>query len=338
MIWAVTAHRFMALACLTAAALVGCGEDEQIRRYTVPREQPPPARMAPAGPTGLRMLAAIVPVEGKTWFFKVVGPAEQVASHADAFLELIRSIDLEPDDGAPIAWTAPAEWEARPGSDVRFATLMLPASPAPLELTVIPLVGDGGGSLANVIRWRGEVGLGPVTEAGLADDATEVDLGSTKALVFDLIGPTGEPADSFEELRKLITYETPSGWEEIASPEQDRIFEFHVHDGDQEALVTVTAFPGTVGGLAANVNRWRQQVGLGRLSDAAAARESREIELMGKRGHTVAAVGDRESILAAFILSEQGSLFFKIKGPTSLVNKERPTFDAFVESIRLANE
>lgn len=330
MIWAVTAHRFMALACLTAAALAGCGEDEQIRRYTVPREQ--------TGSAGLRMLAAIVPVQGKTWFFTVFGPAGQVGPHADAFLQLIRSIDLEPEDGAPIAWTAPAEWEARPRSGMRFATLMLPGTPAPLELTVVPLEGDGGGTLKNINRWREKVGLGPVTQAELADHATEVDLGSTKALVFDLIGPTGEPADPLDALRNRIAYETPPGWEEIATPEQGRIFEFHVHDGDQEALVTVTAFRGTMGGLAANVNRWRQKVGLAPLSDADAAKEARDIELLRKPAHQVAAIGDRESILAAFILDEEFSLFFKIKGPTSLVGKERPKFDAFVASLRVVDE
>ncbi len=48
--------------------------------------------------------------------------------------------------------------------------------------------GDGGGLLANFNRWRGQLGLGPVTEADLAKEVQPLDLPGGKASVADITG------------------------------------------------------------------------------------------------------------------------------------------------------
>lgn len=49
-------------------------------------------------PAALRMLSAIVPFEGATWFFKLTGPSEIVAREKPAFLALLATV--RPESGA----------------------------------------------------------------------------------------------------------------------------------------------------------------------------------------------------------------------------------------------
>jgi hypothetical protein len=50
---------------------------------------------------------------------------------------------------------------------MRFATLKPPVS-GKVDASVVVLPGPAGGELANVNRWRGQIGLAPLDEAGLA--------------------------------------------------------------------------------------------------------------------------------------------------------------------------
>jgi hypothetical protein len=69
--------------------------------------------------------------------------------------------------GAGLRWTLPDGWtESRTGG-MRYATLK-PAGDAKVDVSVVVLGGAAGGELSNVNRWRGQLGLAPVDEAGLA--------------------------------------------------------------------------------------------------------------------------------------------------------------------------
>ena len=69
-------------------------------------------------------------------------------------------------DGSGLKWTLPAGWtETRPGG-MRYATLK-PAGDAKVDVSVVMLGGMAGGELANVNRWRGQLGLAPTDEAGM---------------------------------------------------------------------------------------------------------------------------------------------------------------------------
>ncbi|MDX6770782.1 MAG: hypothetical protein SF051_14700 [Elusimicrobiota bacterium] len=64
-------------------------------------------------------------------------------------------------------WKTPKGWKERGADGMRAATLLPPGGG--VEVTVIALPGDVGGELANVNRWRGQIGLPPLEEAGLAE-------------------------------------------------------------------------------------------------------------------------------------------------------------------------
>src|SRR5262249_46849834 len=57
-------------------------------------------------------------------------------------------------------------WTESAGSGMRYATIK-PPFPGRIDVSVIVLPGPAGGELANVNRWRGQIGLGPIDEQGL---------------------------------------------------------------------------------------------------------------------------------------------------------------------------
>ena len=67
-----------------------------------------------------------------------------------------------------LSWTTPRGWVELPGDGMRAATLRPPAALGRAEATIVALPGDVGGELANVNRWRGQIGLPPIDEAALA--------------------------------------------------------------------------------------------------------------------------------------------------------------------------
>ncbi len=73
-----------------------------------------------------------------------------------------------PTPKASLKWSLPKGWtEAPGGGTMRFATFTAPYA-GKLEATVVVLPGPAGGELANVNRWRGQIGLPPMDETGLA--------------------------------------------------------------------------------------------------------------------------------------------------------------------------
>lgn len=71
-----------------------------------------------------------------------------------------------PEGKQSLMWTLPKGWTQQPGEGMRFATLKAPIA-GRLEATVVVLPGPAGGELANVNRWRGQIGLPPLDEASL---------------------------------------------------------------------------------------------------------------------------------------------------------------------------
>ncbi|HLO67438.1 MAG TPA: hypothetical protein VK188_10500 [Holophaga sp.] len=67
----------------------------------------------------------------------------------------------------PLKWTLPKGWTETAGGGMRFATLN-PPGPGKIEVSVVTLPGSAGGELANVNRWRGQIGLEPLDDKALA--------------------------------------------------------------------------------------------------------------------------------------------------------------------------
>lgn len=88
-----------------------------------------------------------------------------------------------------LAWSTPPGWRQQAGSGMRLATLLPPADQGQAELSVVQLAGDAGGDLANVNRWRGQLGLAPVASV---EDAQRLATPAGQALVVELEGKAGQ--------------------------------------------------------------------------------------------------------------------------------------------------
>ncbi len=173
----------------------------------------------------LRMLGAIVPHQGATWFFKLTGPDTVVALEKAAFLEFLKTVKVSaqplaapaaapvavtaapsapPADmaGSPVVsasgpglkWTAPAGWQEKPSTGMRKATFTIPGTNgATAELAVTAFPGDVGGDLANLNRWRGQLSLPPVSEAEFAGAVTRLKVNGLAVTLADLTGSGDNP-------------------------------------------------------------------------------------------------------------------------------------------------
>jgi hypothetical protein len=72
-----------------------------------------------------------------------------------------------PSGAAALRWKLPKGWKsAQGGGQMRYATLT-PAVKGKVDVSVVVLPGPAGGELANVNRWRNQIGLAPLTEGAL---------------------------------------------------------------------------------------------------------------------------------------------------------------------------
>jgi hypothetical protein len=149
------------------------------------------------GPDGQRMLGAIIdPGDGKTWFVKAIGetaPLETITSSFDAFSKSIHMSESPADphaghnhasdapslsesiDQRLAGWSPPSHWAPEENaSPILSAAYLATNDESGARITVTRLGGDGGGSLANINRWRGQLGLPPVerldSDAGIVRD------------------------------------------------------------------------------------------------------------------------------------------------------------------------
>lgn len=84
-----------------------------------------------------------------------------------------------------LQWALPKGWtESRSGGGMRYATLK-PSAAGKVEVSVTVFPGPAGGELANVNRWRNQIGLPPVEEGALAKDRKALRAPAGNVAVFD---------------------------------------------------------------------------------------------------------------------------------------------------------
>ena len=90
----------------------------------------------------------------------------------------------QPSQGAKLAWTLPKGWTEAKGAGMRYATLQ-PSVAGKTEVSIVMLPGAVGGELANVNRWRGQIGLSAVDEAALPGLRTQVTSKAGPVMLYD---------------------------------------------------------------------------------------------------------------------------------------------------------
>ena len=163
-----------------------------------------------------RILVAMQTRGETTWFFKMTGADAAVTAQKENFLAFLKSVSFDAATPAPVAtapaaeapagnsiWEVPSGWQVADAGPMLFAKFSIASNGAKADVNINQLFRDGGGMLANVNRWRGQLGLNPLAEAELAKITTT----SGPASVVDFSGTnakTGQPA-------RLVAAAVPHG-------------------------------------------------------------------------------------------------------------------------------
>uniref|UniRef100_A0A7C4QTQ0 Uncharacterized protein n=1 Tax=Schlesneria paludicola TaxID=360056 RepID=A0A7C4QTQ0_9PLAN len=344
---------------LALMGICGCRPEEEITQYTIPKFEsiqlpPPEGKTAPA-PRAERLLGAIVPRGEQTWFFKLSGAPERVAACEEPFTRFLQSVQFSP-QGAP-EWTLPEGWTQEPGSGMRFATLIVDPREPPLELTVIALpTADSDLTeqvLANVNRWRGQLQLPPLTKDDLPRETKTLRLpGNETATIADFQGTTkpnnmmapfaagtglSRPsAAAAGSSAPPFTASPPAEWSPgRTSSLRKAAYVVPVPGSERGVEITVIDLAREAGDRLANVNRWREQVGLDPIDQAQWAASREHLEIDGIPADLVELVGPKqETILGAIADRGERTWFFKLHGPSAAAANEKPRFLEYLRSVR----
>ena len=97
---------------------------------------------------------------------------------------------------------------------------------------------------------------------------------------------------------------------------------------------------GDGGGLAANVNRWRNQLGLPNLSDPELAKAAKTIETSGGKASVVemsgtdARTGKPAQLVGAMVTQSGQTWGYKLMGDAKVVEAQKDAFTRFVQTAK----
>ena len=129
-------------------------------------------------------------------------------------------------------------------------------------------------------------------------------------------------------------WSVPEGWQRLERSGRMRVAAFRAGTGADAPTVTVTALPGRAGGVSANVNRWRRQLGLEpvRGEDLRSA-----IDPLGAGGAGVVADIENEDgqrILGVILTdAPERSWFVKVRAGAPAVGRIKSSVLAFARSF-----
>ena len=135
-----------------------------------------------------------------------------------------------------------------------------------------------------------------------------------------------------------LKYTLPAGWKE-KSLTQMRVASFEISDNGKAVDVSVIPLGAMSGGDAANINRWRGQVGLPPLNEDALAKLAEKVEVVSQPADlydlagTSPGSGDPERIIGTILHSDTATWYFKMSGDADLAEKQKNNFVAFLKSV-----
>lgn len=132
--------------------------------------------------------------------------------------------------GPGLTWTAPAHWTAKAVSSMRKGSFTV-AGPegATADLAITAFPGDVGGEVANVNRWRGQLGLAPLSPADATAAITHLQVNGLAVGVVDFAN-AASPAQRIHGA--MVPYQGATwffklvGPDAVVAPEHDAFLAF----------------------------------------------------------------------------------------------------------------
>ena len=357
-----------------AIFVAGCSE-KQIEVQTVPVEQSSfgayrtgqsaerPSQDA-SEKVARRMIVGMFEQPTKTWFFKANGNEDIVNDQQQQIAELFRGVTFEDDEPK---WKLPEGWTVGPKKTSMFAplaTLIIDAD-SNTQLTISSL-SPNQDLLANANRWRGQLGLDPLTQDQIATEFAKGD--GDEFYLFDAVGTgsgqmaggkrppfaggpfsgrgpmqaggdSASPNPSRQPVAESgLKYDSPAGWSTTQSSgmvPSTRFTKEADSDPKKQTVITLTKMSAAVNNWPANVERWAGQAGQN-LSDEELTAATEELTIDGQPSQLIELLdGDPDmAIVAVMTIAGDDAWFFKLVGDKESVTKEQPTFRKLIESIK----
>ena len=123
-------------------------------------------------------------------------------------------------------------------------------------------------------------------------------------------------------------WDVPADWKE-SSPGPFLVAKFTI-TGDGQASVNVSSSAGDGGGLTANVNRWRKQL---ELEELTGDEVTKSVKTMGPIKF-VEMRGPKASLIGAIVFRPEQAWFYKLMGDAPVVAAQQDAFTKFVQGVR----
>jgi hypothetical protein len=254
-------------------------------------------------PQKTRMLVAWLKQPDATWFFKLTGTDSLVAAQRDAFTAFLDSVEFSKSSDPAAASTA------APAATGSAATPELPPGHPPIA--------------------GGNVSTSPAPATGAAPAAAAPSMAGATL-----------PSTAVSSGNALV-WTAPAGWtEKPLGPVRKGSFALRASGDDGEADLSITAFPGDVGGLLANLNRWRGELQLAPLTQADLPTASTTAPAADPALRFIVVdfsgtpAGTATRTLGAILPVGNDTYFFKLKGPEAVVAAQKDTFLGFLATVK----
>ncbi len=384
----------LCLALLVVSTTACKREREEIKTYRVAKEAaatPTPAANPQAGMPGGAPSAA---------------PGAD--PHAGLTPEQIAAAGLAQAPSQSFPDSAPAHWKKQAPTAFLLTGYLVQGDAGTCAVSFSTLRRAPGSLLANINRWRGQLGQESIDEAALKQNSQTVQSAFGDAVLVDIEGlaPNGDPTKDgrligaiaeqgdnawFFKLRGnsalvaaekanfiqwiqsvkpaaagaapapvtppptpssntstdpqaapaapandgSLTWQLPAGWVAAPAAGSMRYATINVTGADgTKAELIVSHFPGDVGGDLSNVNRWRQQIALPAIEEAALAPAVSKVTAGAKTISVVDFTGPETRLTSGWVRHGADTWFFKFTGPAALVGAEKARFTTFIESVR----
>ena len=141
-----------------------------------------------------------------------------------------------------------------------------------------------------------------------------------------------------------ISLKAPQHWQR-QPPAPMRKASFVVQEADGAKVdISVTSFPGESGGLLANINRWRGQLGLDAV-DAEQLESTIERRTLAGREFVIvdfaneqAPADKKQRVIGAIVPASDETWFFKMTGSDALTAAQKPAFLEVLKSVEFRSQ
>ena len=325
--------------------LAGCRQDDAIQQETVTHEDR----------ELIQLRVAILPQDEYVWFIRIDGPENLVKENLGDFDKFVASTIFTGKDEPPVTWTEPATWKKDPAMPARYASYRIATKAKELEVKITRLPAKSYRVMDNMHRWQKQVNV-PLSESPEDNDKymTRAKVGKNEVTwvnmegfavhtVSKVVDPAiGHEKDPFKGIQlkqgpKIPFKYTPAeGW--VRKPPREFVDDaYEIAAAGQKAELTVSTAKGDP---LANINRWRNQVGLAPLTKeeeiskavsptVVAGIKSFYVDLANPAGPA-----EKNRILGVIVPLRGSFWFIKLTGPHDLVGQRKNEFETFVQSFK----